>query len=64
MTLELEDQLVAEIREIELQKRAMIQKIVEARGKGKRDDAAIHELSLLSTRKLILTRPNLSGNAA
>jgi hypothetical protein len=64
MTLEKEDRLVGEIRQIERDKRAAIQKIVDARVAGRRDDAAIRELSRLSERKLELTRPALSGKAA
>lgn len=64
MTLDRENWLVGEIRQIERQKRAMIQKIVDARVAGHRDDAAIRELSRLSERKLELTRPALSGKAA
>jgi hypothetical protein len=64
MTLDLENRLVAEIRQIELSKRVMIQKIVDARVSGSRDDDAIRELSRLSERKLELTRPALSGKVA
>ena len=64
MTLEKEDRLVGEIRQIEREKRAMIQKIVDARIAGGRDEEAIRELSRLSERKLRLTRPVLSGKAA
>lgn len=57
MTREREDELLALRREMRLRARAAIQRIVDARLGGQRDDAAIHELAQLSKEEVELTKP-------
>lgn len=57
MTREREDQLLAERSELRRRSRAAIQRIVEARLRGERDEQAIDELAALSRQEVELTRP-------
>lgn len=60
MTREKEDELLARRRALRLKANAMIQRIVEARIKGHRDDAAIRELAVLSREEVEMTSPDLT----
>jgi hypothetical protein len=64
MIMEAENARITELRDIEQQKRALIQKIVDARLAGFRDEKSIEKLGRLSQRKLSLVRPAALGDAA
>jgi len=55
MTREKEDELLAELSKLRLERRKYIRRIVQARAKGRRDDEAINALETLSKRQLELT---------
>lgn len=58
MTREKEDQLLAELSKIRLERRKLIRRIVQARALGDRDEEAISALETLSERQLELTEPD------
>ena len=58
MTREREDQLLAEMRQLRQETSKLVQRIVEARMRGERDDDAIDRLATISDRKVELTRPD------
>ncbi len=58
MTREREDQLLAEMRQLRQETSRLVQRIVEARMRGERDDDAIDRLATISDRKVELTRPD------
>lgn len=57
MTREKEDELLGKLRDMRRESGKLIQKIVDARKSGDRDDAAIAELAQLSKAQAALTRP-------
>ena len=61
MTREREDQLLAMRSGIRRRARAAIQRIVDARLRGERDDAAILELAELSKQEVELTKPQFEA---
>jgi hypothetical protein len=58
MTREREDELRDELRALRIETNKMIQRIVDARIAGLRDDEAITAMRALSHRRVELTRPN------
>lgn len=63
MPTEAENALVAELEAIRKQVEAAIQRIVDARLSGTRDDEAIRALSALAKREVELTRPEFAEAA-
>jgi FixJ family two-component response regulator len=57
MPIEAENALVEELAALRKQVEDAIQRIVDARVKGARDDEAIRQLSALAKREVELTRP-------
>jgi len=57
MTREEEDALLAEMHRMRQRSTVLIQRIVDARMNGSRDDDAIAEMGWLSKRRVALTRP-------
>jgi len=57
MTREEEDALLAEMHRIQRRSSVLIQRIVDARMNGSRDDDAVAEMGWLSKRRVALTRP-------
>lgn len=60
MTREKEDELLARRRVLRLKANEMIQRIVEARIRGERDDEAISALAELSKEEVEMTDPDLT----
>lgn len=57
MPRNVEDTMVSELNEIRRKLDEAIQRIVDARVKGQRDDAAIRELATLQNREVALSKP-------
>jgi hypothetical protein len=64
VTREREDALLAQLNDLQLQAGSLIQRIVDARTQGARDDAAIADLAKISQRRRQLTRPMFDQAAA
>lgn len=63
MTRESENELLAQRSELRRSARKLVQRIVEARIRGERDEAAIEALRKLSEREVNLTQPNFVNAA-
>ena len=63
MTIEMEDRLVSELKQIDDRKRALIRKIVEASLAGIDASEDLASMNRLSKRKSELTRPSFSAAA-
>ena len=61
MTRERENELLAQRSDLRRRSRALIQRIVDARLRGERDEAAISELAALSKHEVELTRPRFEA---
>ncbi len=57
------DKLLAELSDLNRESRILVQRVVDARSTGKRDDAAIERLEMLSQRRRELTRLDHSAAA-
>lgn len=57
MTREKEDELLAALNDLRLERSRLVRRIVEARSKGERDDDAITELEKLSHQHIEMTNP-------
>lgn len=60
MTREKEDELLAQRRELRNESKRMIQRIVQARLGGTRDDEAIDRLASLSCEEVEMTTPDFT----
>jgi hypothetical protein len=64
VTREREDALLAQLNQLQLQAEAIIQRIVDARQRGSRDDQAIADLAQISHQRREITRPVFDQAAA